>query len=480
MGNMEMRVIKRLFFLLAVVSLGEADVYPIYPKNEQSQISSVVEQDIQRIGRKFQAAVKTTVFKVEGNVFPDGIYYMIAYIGSPPKEYYLDIDTGSDLTWLQCDAPCRSCGKTPHQWYKPRSRSGVSCTHPLCEPVQKASHKKYECKSSSEQCDYDIRYADKGSSLGILIRDSFTVRLTNGTIVRTDSVFGCGYHQYGSLEGKQATDGVLGLSSGIASLPSQWEKQGLIKNVIGLCIAGGGKRGGYMFFGDDHVPTSSMTWVPLLRGPKLRYYHVGPAQMIYGGKPLAKDGDEKSLGGIIFDSGSTYTYFTKKAYGALVSAIKESLGDQLVQDSSDITLPVCWRGEKRFRSIADVTLYFKPLTFNFEEANLEITPEGYLIINTKGNVCLGILDGTDISPYNVIGDISLQGYLVVHDNVNHQIGWTRRACMKFSKSGRLQALEDPQQLPAQDLGSGVCPRTYYFVPDTWQRAQIIASDEQEL
>ena len=32
-------------------------------------------------------------------------------IGSPPKIYDLDIDTGSDLTWVQCDAPCSGCTK---------------------------------------------------------------------------------------------------------------------------------------------------------------------------------------------------------------------------------------------------------------------------------------------------------------------------------------------------------------------------------
>lgn len=34
---------------------------------------------------------------------------MAMLIGAPAKLYYLDMDTGSDLTWLQCDAPCRSC-----------------------------------------------------------------------------------------------------------------------------------------------------------------------------------------------------------------------------------------------------------------------------------------------------------------------------------------------------------------------------------
>lgn len=32
-------------------------------------------------------------------------------MGSPARLYFLDIDTGSDLAWVQCDAPCTSCAK---------------------------------------------------------------------------------------------------------------------------------------------------------------------------------------------------------------------------------------------------------------------------------------------------------------------------------------------------------------------------------
>lgn len=37
-------------------------------------------------------------------------YYQVSLnIGRPHKPYFLDLDTGSDLTWLQCDAPCTKC-----------------------------------------------------------------------------------------------------------------------------------------------------------------------------------------------------------------------------------------------------------------------------------------------------------------------------------------------------------------------------------
>lgn len=41
-------------------------------------------------------------------------------VGHPPKLYDLDIDTGSDLTWLQCDAPCRGCTKVDHLLFSVR------------------------------------------------------------------------------------------------------------------------------------------------------------------------------------------------------------------------------------------------------------------------------------------------------------------------------------------------------------------------
>ena len=39
------------------------------------------------------------------------LYFVSIRFGNPSQEYYLDMDTGSDLTWLQCDAPCTRCAK---------------------------------------------------------------------------------------------------------------------------------------------------------------------------------------------------------------------------------------------------------------------------------------------------------------------------------------------------------------------------------
>jgi hypothetical protein len=121
---------------------------------------------------------------------------------------------------------------------------------------------------------------------------------------------------------------------------------------------------------------------------------------------------------------------------------------------------------------------------------MEIFPEGYLVVNKKGNVCLGILNGTAMGNLdtNVLGDISLQGYLVVYDNENNQIGWARSDCQKIPKattqrrvlrssqppSEQFVTLEDPSEFHrntldetiscAQELGKAVCSSSSYFLP----------------
>uniref|UniRef100_A0A453N6K1 Peptidase A1 domain-containing protein n=1 Tax=Aegilops tauschii subsp. strangulata TaxID=200361 RepID=A0A453N6K1_AEGTS len=48
-------------------------------------------------------------FPLEGNVYPVSHFYATLNIGEPAKPYFLDVDTGSNLTWLECDHPVHGC-----------------------------------------------------------------------------------------------------------------------------------------------------------------------------------------------------------------------------------------------------------------------------------------------------------------------------------------------------------------------------------
>nr|XP_007152782.1 hypothetical protein PHAVU_004G159200g [Phaseolus vulgaris]ESW24776.1 hypothetical protein PHAVU_004G159200g [Phaseolus vulgaris] len=389
-------------------------LFPLYPKfgvlgqkNMKLQLGKLVHKEKlltqrkYRVGSEVVAVDSSSVFPVSGNVFPDGLYFTILRVGNPPRSYFLDVDTGSDLTWMQCDAPCISCGKGAHAQYKPTRSNVVPSMDSLCLDVQK--NQKDGHHESLQQCDYQIEYADQSSSLGVLIRDELHLVTTNGSKTKLNFVFGCGYDQEGLLLNTLAkTDGILGLSRAKVSLPYQLASKGLIKNVVGHCLSNDEVGGGYMFLGDDFLPYWGMTWVPMAYTLTTDLYQTEILGINYGNRQLSFDGQSK-VGKVVFDSGSSYTYFPKEAYLDLVASLNEVSGLRLIQDDSDTTLPICWEANFPIKSVKDVKDYFKTITLRFGSkwwilsTMFQIAPEGYLIISNKGHVCLGILDGSNVN-----------------------------------------------------------------------------------
>ncbi|XP_050229980.1 aspartic proteinase Asp1 isoform X2 [Mercurialis annua] len=363
------------------------------------------------------------VFPLHGNVYPAGYYNVTLNIGQPAKPYFLDVDTGSDLTWLQCDAPCQHCTEAPHPLYQPSNKL-VSCKDPLCASLQQPGGR--NCQDA-DQCDYEVEYADCGSSLGVLVKDVFLLNFTNGQR--------CGYDQ---LPGRSnhPLDGILGLGKGISSLPSQLSRQGLVSNVVGHCLSARG--GGFLVFGDDLYDSSRLTWTPMSRD-HVKHYSPGPAELMFDGKSTGI----RNLH-VVFDSGSSYTYLNSQAYQHLVNLLKKEVSKTpLTEALDDETLPLCWKGKKAFRSIGEVNKYFKTFMLSFKKRSwraskiqYEFFPQNYLIISSKGNACLGVLNGTEVGlrDVNVIGDVSMVERLVVYNNEKQMIGWASANCDRLPQS----------------------------------------------
>ncbi|XP_020226059.1 aspartic proteinase Asp1 [Cajanus cajan] len=368
----------------------------------------------------------SVAFRIQGNVYPLGYYTVSFPIGNPPKLYDLDIDTGSDFTWVQCDAPCSGCTIPRNSQYKPRGNL-VKCGDPLCGAIQSAPS--HPCADPNGQCDFEVEYADQGSSLGVLVRDNIPLKLSNGSLARPMLSFGCGYDLHSGHSPPPSTAGVLGLGNGKTSILFQLNSLGLIRNVVGHCLSGRG--GGFLFFGDKFIPQSGVVWTPILQSSSssVKHYKTGPADLFFNGKPTPIKGLE-----LTFDSGSSYTYFNSQAHRALVQLVTNDIkGKPLSRATEDQTLPVCWKGPKPFKSLHDVSSNFKPLALSFTKSKnslLQLPPQAYLIVTKYGNVCLGILDGTEIGlgNINIIGDISLQDKIVIYDNEKHQIGWAPATC----------------------------------------------------
>ena len=78
--------------------------------------------------------------------------------------------------------------QAPNNPYKPNNNA-LFCKDPLCAFIDPPTN--YPCKAPNDQCDYEVHYADYGSSLGVLVRDSFPLRFTNGSVYRPTMAFGC-------------------------------------------------------------------------------------------------------------------------------------------------------------------------------------------------------------------------------------------------------------------------------------------------
>lgn len=371
-----------------------------------------------------------------GNLFPEGLYYTAISLGSPPRPYFLDVDTGSHTTWVQCDAPpCASCAKGAHPLYRPaRTADALPASDPLCEGAQ---------HENPNQCDYEISYADGSSSMGVYVRDSMQFVGEDGERENADIVFGCGYDQQGVLlNALETTDGVLGLTNKALSLPTQLASRGIISNAFGHCMSTDPSgAGGYLFLGDDYIPRWGMTWVPIRDGPADDVRRAQVKQINHGDQQLNARG---KLTQVVFDTGSTYTYFPDEALTRLISSLKEAASPRFVQDDSDKTLPFCMKSDFPVRSVEDVKHFFKPLSLQFEKRfffsrTFNIRPEHYLVISDKGNVCLGVLNGTTIGYDSVVivGDVSLRGKLVAYDNDKNEVGWVDFDCTNPRKRSRI-------------------------------------------
>ncbi|KAL2467749.1 Peptidase A1 domain-containing protein [Forsythia ovata] len=264
-------------------------------------------------------------FLVEGDPLQNGFISATVQVGNGLKQFFLDIDTGSDLTWITC-SPTNikflkplSLYPTPNDPYVTNDNL-VSCVEAsICGFVEKPINP--QCSEQNQQCDYQVEYADHGTTLGVLVEDSILLSSSlNGNPLQStpNLTFGCGYHQeFSASLSPPFADGVLGLGSGETSILSQLSGQGLIKKVMALCSSD--KYGpGYLVLGDSLSNLPYITWRSLLNNPGEPNNMLGPVDILYDGENLLASQFQ-----FLLDSGTTYSYFSPIIYQAVLSQVKE-------------------------------------------------------------------------------------------------------------------------------------------------------------
>lgn len=407
-----------------------------FPTSHGVEMSQLRALDSLRHSRILQSSAGGVVdFELAGTYIPSlvGLYFTRVQLGSPPKEYYVQIDTGSDVLWVSCSS-CNGCPTASGldiqlETFDPSSSSTaslVSCSDQRCALGAQTSDS--ACSRQSNQCSYTFQYGDGSGTSGFYVADlmHFDMVVGNSVISNTTApvVFGCSTSQTGDLtKPDRAVDGIFGFGQQGLSVISQLSSQAIVPDAFSHCLRGGESGGGILVFGQIVEP--NLVYTPLV--PSQPHYNVNLLGITVNGQSLPIDPSVFSTSGnrgTIIDSGTTLAYLADEVYDPFVNAIT-----QAVQQSVN---PFLSRGSQCFFVSSSVSQIFPAVTLNFAGgASMFLKPEDYLLKqNSVGGAtawCIGFqkLQGQDIT---ILGDLVLKDKIVVYDLGGQRIGWADYDC----------------------------------------------------
>lgn len=360
-----------------------------------------------------------------------GYYTTRLYIGTPPQEFALIVDTGSTVTYVPCST-CESCGK--HQ--DPRFQPELSDTY---QPVK--CNIDCTCDEEEKQCTYERRYAEMSSSSGVLAEDVVSFG-NESQLSPQKAVFGCENVETGDLYSQRA-DGIMGLGRGQLSIMDQLVDKGAINDSFSLCYGGMDIGGGAMVLGTLSSP-NGMVFIHSdpYRSP---YYNIELKNIHVAGKPLKLNSKVfNGKHGTVLDSGTTYAYLPEAAFSAFKKAVLENIHSLKQIPGPDPSYgDICFSGAGRNASHLSET--FPAVEMEFSNGQkLQLSPENYLFRHTKvsGAYCLGIFqNGNDQT--TLLGGIVVRNTLVTYDRANERVGFLKTNCSELWKGHHMTIAPTP-------------------------------------
>ncbi|KAF8700451.1 hypothetical protein HU200_034391 [Digitaria exilis] len=345
-----------------------------------------------------------------------GEYLMSLAIGTPPRSYPAIADTGSDLIWTQC-APCSDqCFQQPTPLYNPASSTTFSPA--TCDT------------SPGNLCSYNYTYG-LGWTAGILGLETFTFGGSSpANQARVPGIaFGC---SNASSDNWSGSSGLVGLGRGSLSLVTQ-----LGADKFSYCLTP---------FQDTNSTST------LLLGPSaslngrgvgstsfvtspaqaLTHYYVNLTGISLGATALSIPADAFALndtdgtGGIIIDSGTTFTYMVDAAYQHVRAAVLSLVTTLPTTDASATTgLDLCFA----LPSSTSAPPAMPSMTLHFDGADMVLPADSYMILDA-GLWCLAMQTNIPGLP-SILGNYQQQNMHILYDVGQETLSFAPANCGTF-------------------------------------------------
>ncbi|KAG2667358.1 hypothetical protein I3760_15G110100 [Carya illinoinensis] len=374
----------------------------------QLALDGVKKSDLKPVEELVPEDLSTPV--VSGISQGSGEYFSRIGVGTPAKPFYMVLDTGSDLIWLQCK-PCARCYQQYDPIFDPTSSSSyepLSCACPQCQVVQITG-------CSAGKCLYRISYGDGSNSTGDMVTETVSIG-SSGAL--NNIALGCGHDNEGLFVGAA---GLLGLGGGSLSFPYQ-----IKASSFSYCLVDRDSSMSSTLDFNSAPPADSVT-TTLLKNEKIdTFYFVGVDGLSVGGMPLPIPAsvfqmDASGNGGIIIDSGTVITRLQTQAYNALRDAFVRLTRD-LPSTRGVALFDTCYDLSSR-TSVQVPTVSFR---FSGGES-LKLPAKNYLIpVDSAGTYCLAFAPTP--SSLSIIGNFQQQGTRVSYDLANSRLAFSPNKC----------------------------------------------------
>nr|GLL43683.1 aspartyl protease family protein At5g10770-like [Ipomoea trifida] len=355
------------------------------------------------------------------NQSPSGVgnYIVTVGLGTPPKDVELAFDTGSHLTWTQCEPCAVQCYQQRLPRFDPAASttySNLSCTSQACSDLKFAAYPG-QCDDSTSTCFYKTSYGDRSYSIGELSTDKLTLTSTD---VVDAFIFGCGQNNYFTYSND--IGGLMGLGTASLSIVSQTSQQ--FGNYFSYCLPTRTGSDGHLTFGKNNENTNNLNYTPLLPSSgNIAFYFIEVLAISVNGQQLSISPTVFQNPGTIIDSGTVITRLPTAAYDALRDAFKQQMTmyPEVENPSS-----------KLFDTCYDFTNYPSPtipeISFTFG-GNLEVHLDPRVVmvpLDPNGSeVCLAFASSSD---GGIFGNYQQQTFEVVYDVAGGQLGFASGGC----------------------------------------------------
>ncbi|XP_004966930.1 aspartyl protease family protein At5g10770 [Setaria italica] len=332
--------------------------------------------------------------------------------GTPARAYAVVFDTGSDVSWIQCQPCSGHCYKQHDPIFDPAKSStyaAVPCGHP-------------ECKAAGGQCDsngtctYKVEYGDGSSTSGVLSHE--TLSLTSSSALHS-FVFGCGENNLGPFGD---VDGLIGLGRGQFSLSSQAASS--LGATFSYCLPSHNGTQGYLTIGSTPVSDKAAYTAMVQKPDYPSFYFVELVSIDIGGYVLPVPPTVFTSAGTLLDSGTILTYLPEQAYALLRDRFKFTMKQYKPAPPTDI-LDTCYdfTGQR--------AIFIPAVSFKFSDgAVFDLDFFGVLLFPDEATAigCLAFAARPPTMPFNIVGNTQQRSAEVIYDVAAEKIGFVPASC----------------------------------------------------